>query len=150
MKKIIITALASVAIAAFGTPAQARDRCGGHFHGGHHHHGGHFHGGSSFGLSFGVPLFYSRPAYYGYYPRYSYPRYYSSGYTYRYSTYPVTRASSSTLDVQAALARRGYYYGAIDGIIGSQSRNAIRRYQYDYGLRVTGVIDYPLLRSLGI
>jgi peptidoglycan hydrolase-like protein with peptidoglycan-binding domain len=96
-----------------------------------------------------VPIFYSRPAYYGYYPRCAYPRYYSSGYGYGYG-YRTYRASSSALDVQAALANRGYYYGEIDGIIGPQSRNAIRRYQVDYGLPVTGVIDYPLLRSLGI
>jgi His-Xaa-Ser repeat protein HxsA len=165
MKRLIITALATVAVAGFGTSAEARDWCGGHsyHHGGHHHggyygghYGGHYGGCSSFGISLGLPLFYSRPyysqPYYSSYPRYysTYPRYYSSGYAYRYSTYPGARVSSSALDVQDALARRGYYDGQIDGVIGPQSRNAIRRYQYDYGLPVTGIIDYPLLRSLGI
>jgi peptidoglycan hydrolase-like protein with peptidoglycan-binding domain len=53
-------------------------------------------------------------------------------------------------DVQMELSRRGFYYGNIDGIIGPQSRNAIRRYQVRYGLPVTGAIDYPLTRSLAL
>ena len=54
------------------------------------------------------------------------------------------------MDVQRALKRRGYYAGAIDGDIGPGSRSAIRAFQADRGLRVTGRIDSTLLRSLGI
>lgn len=60
------------------------------------------------------------------------------------------RESSMDAAVQRALARRGYYGGAIDGVIGSQSRRAISRYQYDHGLRETGTITDGLLRSLGL
>lgn len=52
------------------------------------------------------------------------------------------------IDVQQALARRGYYGGVIDGDIGPQTRSAIRSYQLDRGLPVSGHIDRPLLRSL--
>jgi len=50
--------------------------------------------------------------------------------------------------VQRRLAHLGYYHGAIDGDIGPHSHRAIRRYQADHGLPVTGDIDRPLLRSL--
>ncbi len=62
---------------------------------------------------------------------------------------PVYRVSVG-VDVQRALARRGYYGGAIDGDIGPRSRAAIRSYQVDRGLPVTGRIDTLLLRSLGL
>jgi hypothetical protein len=112
--------------------------------------------GSSYGRSY-----YGRPHYgYGYgYPSYYYrsvpsvsftyssssPRYYSSPRVYRSST-----AASLEYDVQRELKRRGYYSGPLDGDIGPGSRNAIRAYQADRGLSVTGRIDSRLLRSLGI
>jgi Putative peptidoglycan binding domain/Caspase domain len=40
--------------------------------------------------------------------------------------------------VQAALVRLGYYPGPIDGIFGSDSRAAIRRYQHELGAEMTG------------
>jgi hypothetical protein len=57
-------------------------------------------------------------------------------------------ASSVEVDVQRELAKRGYYGGVIDGDIGPRTRAAIRTYQVDKGLPVTGVIDGSLLRSL--
>ena len=75
-----------------------------------------------------------RPVYVAPQPVYVAPR---SGYS-----------SSVELDVQRALARRGYYGGVIDGDIGPRSRAAIRTYQVDKGLPVTGRIDGALLRSL--
>jgi hypothetical protein len=64
--------------------------------------------------------------------------------------YYVEHHRSLDADVQVALARRGYYHGPIDGDIGPGSIAAIRAYQYDRGLPVTGMIDGPLIRSLGI
>ncbi|MDP9292005.1 MAG: peptidoglycan-binding protein [Verrucomicrobiota bacterium] len=52
--------------------------------------------------------------------------------------------------MQLKLARRGYYKGPIDGIIGSGTRWAIRRFQYDSKLPVTGWIDGNLLRKLDL
>jgi peptidoglycan hydrolase-like protein with peptidoglycan-binding domain len=54
------------------------------------------------------------------------------------------------IDVQQALRRRGYYHGSIDGDAGPGTRGAIRAYQDDRGLAVTGRIDAALVRSLGI
>lgn len=109
-------------------------------------------------------------------PAYSYPSYYSS-YPYGYSssylyTRPSVGVSVSTgpiyssysrsvisggyadedvaIDVQRALSKRGYYRGGIDGEVGPGTRAAIRQYQYDRRLEVTGRIDRSLLRSLGL
>ncbi len=63
-----------------------------------------------------------------------------------------SRSGSASLvdDVQAALSDAGYRPGPIDGVMGSQTRNAIASYQADRGLSVTGRIDTSLLRSLGL
>ena len=145
----------------------------------HHHHHGHssyvqpycapyashgyhssYYSRPSVSLGFySAPSYYSSPDYYydsypttrtyyprttsysrTYYPRTSYSR------TYRSSSYNDDLA----VDVQRALARRGYYRGGIDGDIGPGTRAAIRSYQYNRGLEVTGRIDGALLRSLGI
>ena len=101
--------------------------------------------------------FYSSPAYYNS-PDYDDDSYSTRSY---YRTVPRTsysysyRSSSSSgdelaVDVQRALARRGFYRGGIDGDIGPGTRAAIRAYQYNHGLEVTGRIDGTLLRSLGI
>ena len=150
MKRILSLTI-GLAFALSYSPLQA-----GHGHGGGGCYGGHYHGGCGSGWSIGFSpgLFWNYPAY-TYYPSYTYsyyrPRYYPvHGYAYDYHR-PATYARPSVeADVQIALARRGFYYGNIDGIIGSQSRNAIRRYQVRYGLPVTGAIDYPLVRSLAL
>jgi ABC-type Zn2+ transport system substrate-binding protein/surface adhesin len=54
----------------------------------------------------------------------------------------------SRIAVQQALAEMGYYNGPIDGVIGAGTRNAIARYQSDYGLAVTGNINNSLMQSL--
>ena len=72
-----------------------------------------------------------------------------------YGGYRGTRVDDHSddlsIDVQrAALRRDGYYRGGIDGDIGSGMRAAIRQYQYDHHLEVTGRIDRSLLRSLDL
>lgn len=161
MKTSIITALAVIGLAGFGGRAEAGDN-------GYYSSHAYSSSRSSVGVSVGVPLFfYTSPEYtssfYGS-PGYS-PYYYGSrvwAYTYRryqanpwypdrsYVRYSVGGGSSATADVQAALARSGYYNGEIDGVIGPMSRNAILRYQDSRGLPPTGTIDYALLRSLGL
>jgi hypothetical protein len=91
----------------------------------------------------GVPYYYQAPGVRYYATRSVVPRsYWGSGYGGGYE--------SSDVAVQRALARRGYYHGAIDGDIGPASRRAITRYQVDHGLPVTGSITSSLLRSLGL
>ena len=76
------------------------------------------------------------------------PSYYSSTSGYRRSS--TGYSDGLAVDVQRELRRRGYYRGSLDGDIGSGSRSAIRAYQSDRGLAVTGRIDSRLLRSLNI
>ena len=104
----------------------------------HRHHRHHSH--IFFGL--GYPFWYGYP-YYGYYP-------------YRYGYYTGPRAvvyqtdRSIVIEVQRRLARAGYYRGAIDGVIGSGTRSAIRSYERTHGLRVDGLIDQRLLATMGL
>jgi hypothetical protein len=54
------------------------------------------------------------------------------------------------VDVQSQLQRDGYYDGAVDGVLGSMTREAIAAFQADNGLAVTSVIDEPTLSALGV
>jgi Putative peptidoglycan binding domain len=100
---------------------------------------------------------------YGYYPygAYSYyDDYYdddgSASSEYSQEPYPAQseydngNRDSSVSQVQAALARKGYYHGAIDGRLGPGTRNALRRYQRNHGLDVTGRVDRPMIEALGL
>ena len=98
-------------------------------------------------------------SYYGGYPYSGYNNYYSyyggypyAGYSNRYSYYtPSYSYSGSTVAaVQQRLGRLGYYHGAVDGVMGPQTRNAIAAFQSRNGLGVDGTIDRPLLNSLGL
>jgi hypothetical protein len=83
-------------------------------------------------------------------------RYFGSpyGYCYDYAYYDSGPAhdfrywQDLAIKVQLELARRGYYYGQINGVIGSSSRQAIRAFQKAEGLLETGLIDAGVLRSL--
>ncbi|MEJ0042799.1 MAG: peptidoglycan-binding protein [Rhizomicrobium sp.] len=52
--------------------------------------------------------------------------------------------------VQARLHEFGYYAGVIDGVLGSKTKDALKRYQLVKGLSETGVMDDATLTSLGI
>jgi hypothetical protein len=58
--------------------------------------------------------------------------------------------SDLAMSVQTKLTDDGYYHGQIDGVLGSSSLEAIRQFQSDHGLAVTGKIDPKLLDALGI
>lgn len=104
-------------------------------------------GYGGYGGYYGGSSYYSRPYYgYGYGPSLSYTYYSRPSYSYARESYSDGLAA----DVQRALKRRGYYGGPVDGDIGSGSRRAIRNYQADRGLSVTGRIDRSLLRALGL
>lgn len=53
-------------------------------------------------------------------------------------------------DVQLALRDQGYYPGAVDGLIGPQTRAALGAFQRDHGLVVTEAVDEPTLVTLGL
>jgi putative peptidoglycan binding protein len=94
---------------------------------------------------------------YGFYP---YGAYYDASYyddnayaTDEYAPGPDTAQSdysgdARVSDVQNALAREGYYDGAIDGTLGPATRSALRRYQRDHGLQVTGGINRAVIEAL--
>lgn len=88
--------------------------------------------------TFGFPLFYPYP-YYGYYP-YDY---------YGYGDYEYG-VEYTVAEVQRRLARAGYYHGPIDGIMGPQTRRAIRAYERDHNMSAYGVIDRQLLREMAL
>lgn len=60
---------------------------------------------------------------------------------------PVNR---DVIRVQATLRQRKYYNGSVDGLNGPATQAAIRAYQLDRGLDVTGRIDAVLLADLGL
>jgi hypothetical protein len=98
---------------------------------------------------FGFPFF-GYP-YYGYYPYgygYGYPYGYDyyGGYVYGYGDQGYgyggrNRGGSSVVQLQRRLARAGYYHGAIDGIMGPETRRAIRAYERSRNQREYGMID---------
>ena len=132
---------------------------GGNWHGGNWHGGnwGHHHHGNDviFIGSFGFPLWWG----WGWDPwwGWGYPYggygYYGSGYPYGYgygdpygygyggNAYGDYRSGagygeashSRVAELQRRLARAGYYHGSVDGVLGPQTRRAIRAYERDHG-----------------
>ena len=51
------------------------------------------------------------------------------------------RPVANVLEAQIALARRGFSSGSIDGVLGYQTRAALRAFQRQAGLPVTGALD---------
>lgn len=59
--------------------------------------------------------------------------------------------SKSTIkEVQKKLNTLGYDCGTADGIAGSKTKKAIKKYQEDQGFKITGSVNKTLLTSLGI
>ncbi len=93
---------------------------------------------------FGFPYWWGGGYPYGYYG-YGYPYdYYGDGYGYGYgggygydygqSGYGNGNGTRSRVaELQRRLARAGYYSGSIDGVLGPQTRRAIRAYERDHG-----------------
>ena len=97
--------------------------------------------------------YYSQPYYYygapAYYP--DAPVYYRPRVVYHSSRRTVVAPQAGLdLDVQAALRTKGYYTGALDGIYGPQTADAMRRFQTDSGLSPTGKINGDTLKALGL
>jgi hypothetical protein len=100
----------------------------------------------SFGFFFGQPV---RPVYRQVYvqpaPVYVETRRVSYGYQGSGSY-----ENSLLVSAQARLARLGYYRGYVDGQFGPQTSRAVRNFQIDNGLPVTGRLDGRTLSSLGV
>jgi peptidoglycan hydrolase-like protein with peptidoglycan-binding domain len=63
-------------------------------------------------------------------------------------TVPNTEPAMDISSAQRRLKDRGYYSGPIDGVVGAATESALRAYQRDRGLKVTGRLDSPTVRSL--
>jgi len=62
-----------------------------------------------------------------------------------------TRYNKATIKkVQKKLNRKGYDCGTPDGIRGTKTAEAIRQYQENHDLKVTGTVNSSLLKSLNI
>jgi peptidoglycan hydrolase-like protein with peptidoglycan-binding domain len=100
---------------------------------------------------------YADPYGYGYADNYLYPGNYDS-YTYAPgdddqaadAAPPVATGVGLVAAVQTKLTRQAYYDGPLDGVINEETRRAIREYQEDHGLPVTGLINPDLLSSMAI
>jgi hypothetical protein len=148
--------LAPTAFARGGGHSGGHGGSGGHF-GGFAGRGSGFHGGAHYGYGArnwyggpywnvgwwdGDPYWWGNP-YYGYYDynAYSQAAPWQSG---------ATSSRDTVTAVQQELARLGYYRGPVDGIMGPQTRQAIRSFQSAKRLPVTGLVDGATLKGLRI
>lgn len=58
--------------------------------------------------------------------------------------------TNQIISVQQRLKEMGYYNGAVDGIYGEGTRQAVLKFQYDYGIPQTGNIGERTLEMLGL
>ena len=65
-------------------------------------------------------------------------------------TYGNLLPDQMILSVQRALTDLGYYTGPLSGSLSAATRYAISAYQEDNGLAANGVVDAPLVYSLGL
>lgn len=148
-----ISAPHATAHVARNYPRYSGSRYGGTWRSGtdwrHHHH--------RFGDRF---FFYGYPYAYGWYPYYWGSPW---GYDYGYNNYPYTygysyygrptygyTSDSVVKQVQSHLADQGYYAGAVDGVLGPQTRAAISAYEDRHRMPVDGAISNDLLSSMGL
>ncbi len=52
--------------------------------------------------------------------------------------------------VQTALKNQGFYFGSVDGVYGSATEEAVKKYQARYGLTVDGMVGKATFNTLGI
>jgi hypothetical protein len=106
-----------------------------HDHFFHHRH--RFFFGFDF-AAFGFP--------YWWYPYYGYPSDYAE---IDYSPLDDARYwTELAMAVQSQLSAGGYYHGPIDGVMGPESREAIRKFQASEHMPATGLVDPNLLKAL--
>src|SRR6266542_4488986 len=101
-----------------------RNWSGRNWNGNWRHHG---HNNVIFIGDFGFPGWWGwgYPGYYGYGNGYGYG--YGNGSQYGSAT------RSRVAELQRRLARAGYYRGSVDGVLGPQTRRAIRAYEQEHG-----------------
>ena len=53
-------------------------------------------------------------------------------------------------EAQRALNDKGFSAGAVDGVMGPHTEQALRDFQQSQGLNATGNLDQPTLSALGV
>ena len=98
---------------------------------------------------FGGGYYYWNAGYW--YPAYGYSPFYNN-YAYGQPIYGYNNLAPGQVieNVQLALRDQGYYPGAIDGLVGPQTRAALAAYQRDHRLVITQAVDEPTLVTLGL
>ena len=100
---------------------------------------GYYGYGYPYGYGYGNPYGYGGYGYgdYGYGNGYGYGG--SQGYGNGYGgTQYGSPTRSKVAELQRRLARAGYYRGSVDGVLGPQTRRAIRAYEQDHGYADAG------------
>ncbi len=64
--------------------------------------------------------------------------------------YPQGYDNATVLKVQEGLQARGYNPGPLDGMWGRKTKRALKKFQHESGLPVTGKIDLPTKERLGL
>ena len=85
------------------------------------------------------------------YPAWGYDSAYSR-YTYDIPVYAYHGLPPDQVlrEAQSQLRNLGYYRGSVDGLFGPMTRTALRGFQSEYGLPVTGAADEATLYALGM
>lgn len=88
----------------------------------------------------------------GYYPYSYWSGYPYSGYSNYYSYHTPTYGYNVSMvaAVQRRLGQLGYYHGAVDGVVGPRTHDAIAGFESRNGLVVDGRISRPLIDRLGL
>ena len=65
-------------------------------------------------------------------------------------TYKKGSSGSVVSQIQTVLKNQGFYNGAVDGVYGSGTEAAVRRYQQRFGLKADGMAGPQTLAYMGI
>lgn len=65
-------------------------------------------------------------------------------------TYKRGSTGSTVSQIQKLLKEQGFYSGDVDGVYGSRTEEAVKKYQQRYGLKVDGMAGPQTLQYLGI
>jgi len=72
------------------------------------------------------------------------------GITKTYATSRYGSTGNEVKQIQTKLKQWGYYNGAVDGIFGSKTLDAVKKFQSKNGLKVDGIVGNQTLSALGI
>ena len=68
----------------------------------------------------------------------------------RYAAADIYKKGATVKEIQTRIKNWGYYFGAVDGIYGSQTEKAVRYFQSKNGLSVDGIVGNQTLAALGM